>query len=207
MHLLLAAAAFACEQPVYTVLALPEPDGSGHGAVTGEATVGGRTVVGGRFSYVSQEAYAGWRTVLLDAPSQDEWLPARFGTKVSDAIDPTHMYLLIDIGLLFDSVHIQRQLVAEVRNVDAVGHFRTCWWMVDPTPWKARVPQNDVPWENSMYGAWEATPRADGGTLVSYQFWSEPGRIPSAVQRFGLANTLPALIEAFDARVKALGGG
>lgn len=204
--LLVVAAAHACDQNVFRTIAAPVPDSSGHGVATGTASVDGMDVVGGNFTRYSAYTVADWEPVLKDASSQDEWVPDRFGYDRSENIDATHMYLSFDIGFMFDAVHIKRQLVAQVQNVDHGDHFDSCWWMVDPAPFMASITQwsTDAAWERKMLGRWEVTNRAEGGSLVSYQWWAESGKIPTSIQRYAISKTIPDLLDTFEEHVGAL---
>ncbi len=203
---LLVAAAHACDQQVFQTIASPLPDDSGHGVTTGTATVDGMDVVGGNFTRYSAYSVADWEPVLKDAGSQDDWVPDRFGYDKSENIDSSHMYLSFDIGFMFDAVHIKRQLVAQVQNVDHGDHFDSCWWMVDPAPYMASITQwvTDATWERKMMGRWEVTNRPGGGSLVSYQWWAESGKIPTGIQRYAVSQTIPDLLDAFEERVASL---
>jgi hypothetical protein len=78
--------------------------------------------------------------------------------------------------------------------------------MIDPAPYMARIQSlvaADVDWERASAGWWEVTPQPGGGSLVNYQWWTEVGRIPTTIQRFGMSHTLPDLLDAFDERVAA----
>jgi hypothetical protein len=207
--LLVVAPAFAaCDDPIFAVIAPPAPDASGHGVATGAGTMDGKDVVGGRFSLTSAQPLAAWKDVLAHAENQDEWVPRRFGYEDARLLDGDHMYLRFDIGLIMDSVHIQRQLVVQLASGMAGDAYRTCWRMIDPSPWMSRlqgIVAEGVDWERASTGWWEATPLPGGGTLVNYQWWTEVGRIPAVLQRFGMSHTLPDLLDAFEVRVAAMG--
>jgi hypothetical protein len=196
-------AATACDQAVFQRIPAPVPDSSGHGVATGTAVVDGMNVVGGNFTRFSAWAMGDWQKVLKDAGAQDEWVPDRFGYDKSEYIDPSHMNLSFDIGFMFDAVHIKRQLVAQVQNVDHGDRFDSCWWMIDPTPYMDKIAQwkTDAVWERKMMGRWEVTPKSGGGTMVSYQWWAETGKIPSSIQRYAVGKTIPDLLDAFDEHV------
>lgn len=202
-----AAHAAVCDDPLFAVLAAPTPGKDGVGVVTGTGTLDGKEVVGGRFSLDSAWTPAVWRTVLLDTESQDEWVPKRFGYVVSDRIDAEHMYMRFDLAFLMNSVHVERQLVVRVTSGDVADRFRTCWRMVDPAPHMAAIGAKvapDIDWERASTGWWEVTPQPDGTALVNYQWWTDPGKVPAAIQRWGASRTLPDLLRAFEARVASL---
>src|SRR5688500_1400133 len=113
LALISAAQAVACDQAVFNSLPAPMPDDDGHGIATGTFTVDGREVVGGHFTIYSPYPQEVWAQVLADAESQDQWVPKKFGYTRSDRIDPGHVYLAFDLAFLFDSVHVQRQLVVQ----------------------------------------------------------------------------------------------
>lgn len=193
----------ACEEPVFAFLPPPPLDERGRGVATGTALHDGAKVVGGRFALASRHPVEVWRTVLTEVDAQDEWLPERFGYEEAEWLDPSHMYMRFDIGFLFGSVRVRRQLVVEVLTDDAPGRFRTCWRMVDPAPWlQLAAPYvADVPWERAITGWWEVTGQPDGTTLVGHQWWADSGRVPRSIVRFGITRTLPDLLQAFEARV------
>jgi hypothetical protein len=197
----------ACDDPVYAVLGQPSVDGGGRGIVTGEANFGGKEAVGGRLLKVSKHSPEAWRKVLLSAETQDDWMPERFGYDRAERIDATHMYLQIDVGLLAGAVHVRRQLVVSLAEAAVGRETVTCWRMIDPEPWKPKIQAwiSDAEWERSSTGWWRAEPRPDGGTTVGYQWWAEVGRIPSAVQQFGIRRALPDLVDAFDDRAGVVG--
>jgi hypothetical protein len=207
MLLLLASAhAASCDQAIFSKIAAPTPDSAGRGAATGEGTLDGQAAVGGRFVHQSRVGYAAWKKVLTTPDDQDEWVPDRFGYERAERIDASHLYLLFDIGLLWGRVHIKRQLVVEYHEEATATGIRTCWKMVDPTPWSARIAAwttPDVEWERASTGWWEATPTATG-TTVGYQWWTVVGQIPASVQQFGMRSTLPDLLDAFDDRAAAV---
>lgn len=206
--LLAAAPALAvCDDPIFSIIPAPEATPTASGVATGAGTLEGKSVVGGRFSIDSAYSPAVWRKVLLEAENQDEWVPKRFGYEFSEWIDRDYMYMRFDIGFLMDSVHIQRQLVVRVTSGDVADRFRTCWRMVDPTPHMSRIQAwvaPDIDWERASTGWWEVTPQSDGTAIVNYQWWAESGRIPGAIQRFGISKTLPDLLRAFEERVAAV---
>ena len=67
----------------------------------------------------------------------------------------------------------------------------------------SRIPSvnQDVTWERSSAGWWEVSPRPAGGSLVTYQWWTEVSAMPVAIMRYGMSRTLPDLMDAFDTRV------
>jgi len=200
--------AYACDQAVFSSLPVPLPGADGYGVATGTASVGGKTVVGGAFTRYSTGAPETWRRVLADAASQDEWVPKKFGYERADPIDANHLYLSMDLAFAFDSIHVQRQLVVQVQNDTHNGAVRSCWWMVDPSPYMGRIAGGvtDAPWEREMMGRWTVTPQPDGRQLVAYQWWAEAGRVPTSIQRYALGKTLPELLDAFEERVRQLDG-
>ena len=210
MILLLATAhAGSCDLPIFSKIAAPTPDAKGQGVATGEGTLDGKAAIGGRFVRQSAVGLDAWKKVLTTPDNQDEWVPDRFGYERSERIDASHLYLLFDIGLVWGQVHIKRQLVVEYHEEPTATGIRTCWKMVDPTPWMGRISawvQPDVDWENASTGWWEATPTPTG-TTVGYQWWTVVGQIPGAVQQFGMRNTIPDLLAAFDARAAAIQAG
>ena len=209
MFLFVASAfAYACDQAVFSAIQVPLPGSDGHGVATATTTLAGKTVVGGAFTRYSEGSAETWRAVLADAESQDQWVPKKFGYQKSDHIDADHLYLALDLAFLFDSVHVQRQLVVQVQNDTRDGQVRSCWWMVDPNPYMGKIAGwvSDAPWEREMMGRWTVTPQPDGRQLVAYQWWAEAGRVPTSIQRYALGRTLPELLDAFEERVKQLEG-
>ena len=208
--LVTAAFALACDQAVFSQIATPVPDGDGHGVATGTTTFEGKGVVGGNFSIYSPYSAEQWRTVLMDAENQDVWVPKRFGYQKSNRIDRDHFYLAFDLAFLYDAVHVQRQLVVQVQNDQKDSTVRSCWWMVDPTPFHSTIASkgwtSDAEWERAMMGRWTVTPQADGRSLVSYQWWTEEGKVPSPILRYAVGRTLPDLLDAFNERVRQISG-
>jgi hypothetical protein len=202
-YVLLPSAALACDLAIFQKVPAPVPEDGGHGVATGEQQYQGMTVVGGNFTRRSTHGVSAWEKVLLDAGSDDEWVPKQFGYDKSEYIDHDHMYLSFNLGFLWDAVQVKRQLVVQVQNVHKADAIQSCWWMIDPTPYQSKVAQwaTDVEWERAMFGRWEVTPQSDGGTLVSYQWWTQEGKIPSSILRYAVGHTLPDLLDAFDARV------
>lgn len=201
--------ATVCDEPLFAVIPPPPADDEGQGVATGTSTLDGKSAVGGRFSLDSRHPPDAWRKVLLEVESQDEWVPKRFGYELAEWIDPEHMYMRFDIGFLANSVHVRRQLVVRVTSGDVGDRFRTCWRMIDPTPHLPRIQAwvaEDVTWERASMGWWEVTPQRDERALVHYQWWAETGKIPVAIQRFGLSRTIPDLMRAFEARVGEIAG-
>jgi hypothetical protein len=201
-------AAFACNLGIFDNLATPLPGENGRGVATGEASHNGMSVVGGNFSKYSSHGTDGWKKVLKDAGTQDVWVPKQFGYELAEYIDPSHMYMAFNLSFLGDLFHVRRQLIVEVANVDTPTGFRSCWWMVDPTPYLDRIGQwkSEAEWERAMFGRWEITPQQPGRTLISYQWWTQSGKVPSAILRYAVSRTLPDLVDAFDDRVGQLGG-
>lgn len=198
------ARADVCDDPIFSTIAAPPPVEKRHGVATGTATFDGKSMVGGRFSLDSAQSPAVWKKVLLSADDQDDWMPKRFGYERIESIDADHMYLRFDIGFLAGTVHVKRQIVVTTTKGMVGDRFRSCWRMTDPAPYLARIPHlvsPDIEWERTSTGWWEVTPKPDGGSIVNYQWWAETGKIPNVVLRYGLSNTLPDLLDAFDERV------
>ena len=205
--LLASARAAVCDHPLFSIIAAPPPTDDRHGVATGSGTLDGKDMLGGRFSLDSAAPFETWRTVLLQADNQDEWVPKRFGYEISDWIDREHMYLRFDIGFLANAVHVKRQLVVAVANGVVGDRFRTCWRMIDPTPFLPRIADKvspDVAWERAATGWWELTPKPGGGVVVNYQWWAETSMVPSSLVKLGIRTTLPDLLDAFEERVIAL---
>lgn len=207
-------AASACSQPMFSTIPLPAIDAKkGHGVATGQYNWEGKQMVGARLSMNSAWPVDAWRPVLQQGDKQDDWMPAEFGYEEAAMLDRTHMYLRFDIGFLLGAVRVQRQLVVELaeQTVSAAtgSAWRTCWKMVDPGPWEPKLTglANSATWEKSSAGWWEVTPRAEGGALVSYQWWTEAGAMPVSILQYGMSTTLPNLLKAFETRVGAVGGG
>ncbi|MDP2315814.1 MAG: hypothetical protein Q8P41_23155 [Pseudomonadota bacterium] len=213
LALLLAhAPAFAavCDNAIFAVIPAPPPVDDRHGVATGTGTYEGKSMVGGRFSLDSASSPEVWRSVLLAAETQDEWMPARFGYERVERIDAEHMYLRFDIGFIANTVHVKRQLVVATSSGAVGDRFRTCWHMVDPAPFMAKIAAFIVPdmdWERASTGWWEVTPKPGGGAVINYQWWAETGKIPNVLLRYGISNTLPDLLDAFEVRVAAVGTG
>ena len=208
MLILSAAVAMACDDAVFRALPEPAIPEGGKGVITGDASMNGAAVVGARFEMHSDVSLAVWKRILHDAELQDEWLPERFGYDLVERIDPRHMYLQVDVGFLFGAVHIRRQLVAEIREVEGGGAFTSCWSMVDHQPFAAELArlQNDADWERASAGWWNVRPSGSGGD-IGYQWWTEAGHVPSGLLKYGATQTLPALLDAFETRARALARG
>lgn len=202
--LFVVALALACDEAMFRVLTAP-PGGD---VVTGSTTESGATWFGARFTKDSVHSFPAWKTVLASAETQDEWVPKRFGYEESVRIDPSYMYLRFDLAFMMNAIHVRRQLVALVRAKDTPQSYLTCWRMVDPTPWKEKVVKwaTDATWQNASAGWWEAVPLPSGGTRVGYQYWTQEGSIPTTILKIGLANTLPDLLDAFDAQAGVIEG-
>ncbi|MDP2306043.1 MAG: hypothetical protein Q8P18_08445 [Pseudomonadota bacterium] len=199
-----------CDDPLFLTIEAPPPVDDRHGVATGTGTYSGKSMVGGRFSLESTHSPDVWRTVLLAADTQDEWMPKRFGYELVENIDAEHMYLRFDIGFLANSVHVKRQIVVTSTSGMVGDRFRTCWRMTDPTPYLAQISHlvsPDIDWERTSTGWWEVTPTPSGGAIINYQWWAETGKIPNVVLRYGLSNTLPDLLDAFDERVASQSKG
>jgi hypothetical protein len=195
--------ALACDHAVFAALPVPPLGKDGTGYVDGTHVEGGVTLTGARLSLKSRWPFAAWRTELLRPEHHDEWQPKEFGNELAEAIDPRHLYLRANVGVLFGAVHVKRQLVAEITIVDQPGLLRTCWHNVDPAPYMATIAPwvSDAPWEQAIYGSWEVRPAADGGTLVSYQWWIGKSGLPERVQRWAIGRTLPDLLQAYEQHV------
>lgn len=208
MLLLLTTFAFACDDPVFRSLAVPAVPESGKGVVTGDGVLDGRDVVGVRFSMRSPHPVAVWKRVLDRPEQQDDWMPERFGYDLVERLDATHMYLRVNVGLVWGAVQLKRQLVAFVQQVERPNSYVTCWRMVDHAPFAAQlVPfAHDAQWENTSAGWWSAT--ADGtGSIVGHQWWATSGKVPRAIMKFGASRTLPDLMDAFEDRAELLAAG
>jgi hypothetical protein len=201
------AVAGVCDDAIFATIAAPPPVDDRHGVATGTAKLDGKDMVGGRFSLDSDRSPEAWKKVLLAAADQDDWMPKRFGYERVEAIDADHMYLRFDIGFLANSVHVKRQIVVTTTSGMVGDKFRTCWRMTDPTPYLPRIAHlvsPDIDWERTSTGWWEVTPKPGGGAIINYQWWAETGKIPNVVLRYGLSNTLPELLDAFDVRVASV---
>ncbi len=205
-----AAFAAACASPLYRVL--PEPStplpGKGKTVVTGDSILDGVPVVGVRFVSRSAAGVDAWRKVLSHPEAQDDWMPSQFGYDLVERVNDSHMYLQVNVGFLFGAITLHRQLVAKVEGQLEGSELVSCWTRVAPEPWAATIAawRNESEWQGASAGWWSV--RADGtGTIVGHQWWSATEGLPAAVLKFGASSTLPALIDAFDARAKAVGGG
>lgn len=209
MPLLLGVDAAACDLPIFSLI--PAPDGADvdvKAFATGATSFRGAEIVGGRVMTVSRHTLAEWKAVLLDPEHQDDWQAARFGNTLSERIDANHLYMRLDIPLAFGALHIRRQIVADFRSFQKGDSYRSCWQVIDPAPWRAEVARWDdgTEWESDTYGCWDLTPRPDGTTLVSYQWWSDLSAYPSAVGGWVVSHTLPDMVDAFEARVGLMAG-
>lgn len=203
--LLLVALAHPCDDAAFGALAEPSFAPGKKGAVTGETTLDGKPVIGVRFAMGSTTPMSAWKQALSEVDKQDEWVPDQFGYDYNTWIGPEHMYLRFDVGLVFGAVHVRRQLVALIREVSTAESYTTCWKMVDPAPFSAQVASmvTDADWERASAGWWSVR-RAEGGVVVGYQWWTEVGRMPTSVMKYGMTSTLPDLMDAFEARARSL---
>jgi len=204
---LLAAFAFACDSPLYRVLAEPAVPAKGKAVITGDASLDGVPVVGARFVTRSTASVDAWRTVLGRPETQDDWMPEKFGYDVVEKIDATHMYLQVNVGFLFGAVTIHRQIVAQIGGTLTGSELVSCWKRLPHEPWAVEVSRwtNDSDWQGASAGWWSVRPDGEG-TIVGHQWWSATDGVPAAVLKFGASSTLPDLIDAFDARAHAVGG-
>lgn len=208
MLVLVATLALACDDPVFRTLAAPAVPASGKSVVTGDGVMGGLGMVGARFTMLSDVPIDGWKAALANPERQDDWVPARFGYDLVEKVDKSHMYLQVNVGLLFGAVKIRRQLVAELDSAAEGARFVTCWRRVDPAPFQSALAAwpSDAEWQNASAGWWsvEATPK---GTVVGHQWWTEAAGLPTAIVKFGASRTLPDLLDAFEERARSLSGG
>lgn len=208
MLLIIASFAFACDEPVFSALPAPPLPESGKGVVTGDGVLDGRNVVGVRFSMRSPEPVEVWKRVLGAPERQDDWMPDQFGYDLVEKLDASHMYLRINVGLIFGAVRVRRQLVAYVQDHEREGTYVTCWKMVDHAPFDAQLGPlaTDVDWENTSAGWWSATP--DGsGSVIGHQWWAVAGKVPASIMKFGASRTLPDLMDAFETQAQAVAQG
>jgi hypothetical protein len=206
--LLPVAMAHSCDDPHFRTLSAPTPGSNGHGVRSGEGTLNGAAAVGVRFTYDSKASAAAWTKVLRAAETQDDWVPERFGYDFVERVDARHLYLRFDVGLLWGKVHIRRQLVVRTAEDQTQDRYRTCWVRVDQTPFTAQIARwadPDVAWEEPSAGWWEVTTTADGAR-IGYQWWSASTSLSPSIQAYGVKNTLPDLLAAFDARAQQVGG-
>lgn len=209
MIVLWSAVAVACDISLFSVIPLPAiPAGESRGFGWARTSFRGADLVGGRVTTLSRYTLAEWKKVLLDPGRQDEWQAERFGNALTEIIDSSHLYMQVDVGLLFGAYHIRKQVVAEFHNYERPSGYRSCWEVIDPTPYLGAVArwQNNTEWERDTYGCWDLATQPDGTTQVSYQWWTAASAIPSAVQNYVLSNTLPDMVAAFDAEVKRVAG-
>jgi hypothetical protein len=194
------ARAAVCDDAAFAAIPEPALPEKGKGVATGESTLGGHEVVGVRFVMESDEPLAAWRKVLAEVDRQDEWVPDQFGYDYAEWVDPSHVYLRFDVGLVFGAIHVRRQLVAAVRQADGPGSYLTCWKMVDHTPFDAQIRSmvTDADWERASAGWWRVVEQGSK-VKVGYQWWTEVGHMPTSVMKYGMTSTLPDLMDAFDA--------
>lgn len=206
--MLFASLAFACGDPVFRTLAAPAVPPSGKNVVTGDGLMAGEAMVGARFTMLSDVPVEAWRAALADPDRQDDWVPDRFGYDLVEKVDASHMYLQVNVGLLFGAVQIRRQLVAELDSAREGGRYVTCWRRVDPTPYLAKVAAwpSDAEWQTASAGWWSVEATA-AGTVVGHQWWTRAAGLPTAIVKFGASRTLPDLLDAFEARARSLAGG
>ena len=205
MLVLIVSAAFGCDDAVFRTLAAPPIPKSGKSSVTGDSTIDGARVIGARFTMDSDVPVSGWRGALSNPERQDDWVPERFGYDLVEKVDDTHMYLQVNVGFLFGAVQIRRQLVAELASQATGSRFVTCWRRVNPDPYKAGLAGmvSDATWQDPSAGWWSVEPFGSG-TVVGYQWWTLAAGLPTAVVKFGATQTLPDLMDAFEAQARSL---
>lgn len=210
--MILVAAAFAapCEDAPFSAIAQPTADKQGRGVATGESSIAGKEAVGVRFIRKSPSPRWAWEKVLRASDTQDEWLPSKFGYELAEYIDKGVMYLRFDIGLLWGNLHFRRQVVVLIEEETTEPRFVSCWRRADPAAWLAKagsLVEPELDWQPDSAGWWEI--REDGsGSSVGYQWWTvEDGGIPAKAQVFGVKQTIPELVEAFEARAAAVAAG
>ncbi len=196
-------AALACDLSLFSIIPTPTiPEGEERGFGWARHEYRGVALVGGRVATMSGFSIDQWKKVLLDPGRQDEWQSERFGNKLTEVFDASHLYMRLDLSFLMGAFRIEKQVVAEFKNYERPNGYRSCWQVVDPTPHLGTVAawNNQAEWERDTYGCWDLT-RAGAATLVSYQWWTSASAIPSAVQKYVLMNTLPDMVDAFDSEV------
>ncbi|MSQ00831.1 MAG: hypothetical protein EXR71_02935 [Myxococcales bacterium] len=205
MIALIVGVALACQDAVFRTLDAPPIPRSGKASVTGDSTIDGARVIGARFTMVSDVPVAAWRSALSNPERQDDWVPERFGYDLVEKVDDTHMYLQVNVGFLFGAVNIRRQLVAELASQDTGSRFVTCWRRVNPDPYRAQLGAmvSDATWQDPSAGWWSVEP-AGSQTVVGYQWWTLAAGLPTAVVKFGATQTLPDLMDAFEAQARRL---
>lgn len=208
MLLLLATTALAtpCDDPAFSTIPEPSLPAHGKGVATGEALLDGRKVVGVRFSMASDKSLSSWRKILSEAEKQDEWVPDRFGYDFNEWIDREHIYLRVDMSLVFGAVHVRRQLVALIRDEDTATDYTTCYKMIDHTPFDSQIAGwvTDADWEKANAGWWNVR-QESGRVVVGYQWWTEAGKMPIAVMKYGMTTALPDVLDAFDSYAGQVG--
>jgi len=209
MLLALASFALACDDAVFRALTAPTLPDAGKRVVTGDATMTGEAMIGARFVMRSDVPIEAWRSALSNPERQDDWMPDRFGYDRVEAVDASHMYLQVNVGFLFGAVKLRRQLVAEVASATEGERFVTCWRQVDPAPYSARLTAwpSDAEWQQESAGWWSVEPLPGGGTAVGHQWWTRAAGLPAAIVKYGASQTLPDLIDAFEARARLLADG
>lgn len=201
------AAATPCDDAAFSSISAPALPAKGKGVATGESTLDGRKVLGVRFSMASDKPLAAWKKILHEAEKQDEWVPDRFGYDFNEWIDKENIYLRVDLALLFGAVHVRRQLVAVVREEDTGSTYTSCYKMIDHTPFDTKIAGwvTDAEWEKANAGWWHVQQDGDR-VLVGYQWWTEAGKIPVAVMKYGMSTALPDVMDAFDTYAGQVGG-
>lgn len=199
LSLLSLALASPCDDSAFSAIAEPALPTKGKGVATGESTLDGKKVLGVRFSMVSDKPLAAWKKILSEADKQDEWVPERFGYDFNQWIDKDHIYLRVDLAILFGAVRVQRQLVALIRDEDRGSGYTTCYKMIDHTPFDAKIAGwvTDADWEKANAGWWNVQQSGER-VLVGYQWWTESGKIPVPVMKYGMSTALPDVMDAFD---------
>jgi hypothetical protein len=131
------------------------------------------------------------------------------GTRRVERLDPSHIFQQLDITILLGAVHIRRQIVVGSTWLENTATAaKSCWYGADPARYTAQIAPwaDDSTWESVTFGSWEVRARPEGGSTVSYQFWSPSKSLLPQIQAWAMARTLPEMMRVTDAHVGALAG-
>lgn len=172
--------------------------------VSDKVVVDGVALSGARIAFRSAHPVPAWEPVVTAPERQDDWQSPSLGLQRAERLDAGHVLQQMRFDVLMGAVRIERQVIVAIRWVErGADRLHNCWAAADPAPFREKIGamDNDAPWVAHGAGGWEIHALPDGGTYVSYQFWTESGLVPPRVQAWAMARTLPDLMSAFDAEV------
>lgn len=198
-----------CDMGVLAALSAPVAASAAPAIVTGRTSTHGVDLVGARASFLSEHDVPAWARVLRTPEETDDWHPPSMGTRRVERLDPGHIFQQLDITILLGAVHIRRQIVVGSTWLEnTASAAKICWYGTDPSRYQAQIAPwvDDSTWETVTFGSWEVRARPEGGSTVSYQFWSPSKSLLPQIQAWAMARMLPEMMRVTDAHVGALDG-